>query len=81
MADLLIRRIDPQLKSALEKRARAHGHSLSEEVKLLLDTALKGREPPMKMGTWMASLVAREDRGDDLVFEIPGEIGAPPDFE
>jgi hypothetical protein len=29
----------------------------------------------------MASLVRPEDRGDDLVFEIPGDIGEPPNFE
>jgi plasmid stability protein len=81
VTDLLIRKIDPKLKRALEKRAREHGHSLSEEAKTLLGKALSGPEPQMKMGTWMASLVRPEDRGDDLVFEIPGEIGRPPDFE
>jgi hypothetical protein len=29
----------------------------------------------------MFNMIRREDRGDDLVFEIPGEIGPPPDFE
>ena len=28
-----------------------------------------------KLGTEMFSLVRPEDRGDDLVFEIPGEVG------
>lgn len=81
MTDLLIREIDPELKEALKERARAHGRSLSDEVKAVLDDALRRREPPKKMGTWMASLVRPEDRGDDLVFEIPGDIGEPPNFE
>jgi antitoxin FitA len=81
MTDLLIRKIDPQLKAALEERARAHGRSLSDEVKSVLDGALRRPAPPMKMGTWMASLVRPEDRGHDLVFEIPGDIGEPPDFK
>ena len=80
MTDLLIRKIKPKLKRELEKRARAHGRSLSDEAQSVLDKALYP-EPPMKMGTWMASLVAPEDRGDDLVFEIPGEISNPPDFK
>jgi plasmid stability protein len=79
--DLLLRKIEPALKEELEKRAREHGHSLSDEVKSLLAGIVKPPAAPKKMGTWMASLVAPEDRGDDLVFEIPGEIGTPPDFE
>jgi plasmid stability protein len=81
LTDLLIREIDPELKEALKERARAHGRSLSDEVKAVLDDALRRPEPPKKMGTWMASLVRPEDRGDDLVFEIPGDIGEPPNFE
>lgn len=81
MTDLLIRKINTKLKREIEKRARANGRSLSDEAQTLLGKALSPPEPPMKMGTWMASLVRPEDRGDDLVFEIPGEIGKPPDFE
>jgi plasmid stability protein len=81
VTDLLIRKINTKLKREIEKRARANGRSLSDEAQTLLGKALSPPEPPMKMGTWMASLVRPEDRGDDLVFEIPGEIGKPPDFE
>jgi hypothetical protein len=80
LTDLLIRKIDPRLKGKLKKRALAHGRSLSDEAKSVLDQALNP-EPPKKMGTWLFSLLPDEYRGDDLVFEIPGEIGAPPDFE
>jgi plasmid stability protein len=79
MTDLLIRKIKPKLKRELEKRARAHGRSLSDEAQSVLDNALSP-EPPMKMGTWMASLVAPEDRGDDLVFEYHGDFPKPPEF-
>ena len=80
VTDLLIRKIDPKLKRELAKRARAHGRSLSDEVQEVLDKALYP-EPPKKMGTWMASLLPDEYRGDDLVFEVPGEMSEPPDFE
>lgn len=81
MTDLLIRKIDSKLKRELEKRARAHGHSLSDEAKTLIGDALKGPQPQMKMGTWMFSLLPEEYRGDDLVFEVPGAMREPPDFE
>jgi hypothetical protein len=81
MSDLLIREIDPKLKREIEKRARANGRSLSEETKALLDQALRGPEPPKKMGTWMFNLVRPEDRGDDLIFEYRGDFPKPPDFE
>jgi plasmid stability protein len=81
MSDLLIRKIKPNLKRALEKRARANGRSLSDEAQSLLGKALSPPEPPMKMGTWMASLVRPEDRGDDLVFEYRGEFPKPPEFD
>lgn len=81
MTDLLIRKIDPKLKRELEKSARANSRSLSEEAKTLLGNALRGPERQMKMGTWMASIVPPEVRGDDLIFEVPGEMSEPPDFE
>ena len=81
MTDLLIRKIDPKLKRELEKRARAHGRSLSEEVKTLLGKALGGPAPQKKMGTWMFSLLPEEYRGDDLVFERNDLVSPPPDFE
>jgi hypothetical protein len=79
--DLLIRKVDPKLKNELKKRARAHGRSLSDEVKAILDKDLKGAASQPKMGTWMFSLLPDEYRGDDLVFEMPGQTREPPDFE
>ena len=83
MTDLLIRNIDQHLKQELEKSARAHKRSLSEEARLLLKKALRGpRDEPKKgLGTAMFEMVRPEDRGDDLIFEIPGEISEPPNFE
>ena len=81
MTDLLIRKIDPKLKRELEKRARAHGRSLSEEAKILLNKAVDRSEPPKKMGTWMFNLLPAEYRGDDLVFEYKGDFPKPPEFD
>ena len=79
--DLLIRKVDPKLKNELKKRARAHGRSLSDEVKAILEKDMKGPTPQRKMGTWMRSLLPPEYRGDDLVFEYRGEFPKPPDFD
>ncbi len=81
MTDLLIRKIDPKLKRELEKRARAHGRSLSDEAKRVLDSALSRPERPTKMGTWLFNLLPAEYRGDDLVFERNDLVSPPPTFE
>jgi hypothetical protein len=80
MTDMLIRKVDPKLKREIEKRAREHGRSLSDEAKIVLQRGLSVPEPPLKMGTYLMSLLPDEFRGDDLVFEIPGDVSDPPDF-
>lgn len=79
--DLLIRKVSPKLKDELKKRARAHGRSLSDEAKAVLDEALNQRKSKQKIGTWMRSLLPPEFRGDDLVFERQDQVRKPPDFE
>jgi plasmid stability protein len=81
VTDLLIRNIEPRLKRQIEERARKHKHSLAEEAKALLRRALAAPESELKLGTEMFNLIRPEDRGDDLVFDIPGEVGDPPDFK
>jgi|KBSMisStandDraft_5_1062788.scaffolds.fasta_scaffold1685543_2 hypothetical protein len=82
MSDLLIRNIKPQLKRKLVERARRRGQSLSAEAQDLLERGLSSAPGPDKdFGEWLYSLVREEDRGDDLVFEIPGGEIEPPDFE
>jgi antitoxin FitA len=81
MTDLLIRRIPPALRRQIEERAKTNRRSLSEEAKTLIRRGLSASEPSEGLGTRLFSMVRDEDRGDDLVFEIPGEIGEPPDFK
>jgi len=81
MTDLLIRNIDPHLKRQLQESARSHRRSLSEEARMLLKKALLQPPDERKMGTALLELFPEECRGDDLVFEIPGEVSKPPDFE
>lgn len=46
VSDLLIRAISPNVKSEIEKRAKASGRSLSEEAKHLLRVGLDAESGP-----------------------------------
>jgi antitoxin FitA len=81
MANLLIRDIEAPLKERLEESARKHNRSLSDEAKLLLQRALASGADDRKLGTLMSQLLPPESRSDDFVFEVPGEVSRPPDFE
>ena len=81
VSDLLIRRVTPHMKRQLQRRARTHGRSLSEEAKALLEEALQEPAKGRMLGTELFSLIKSEHRGDDLMFEIPGPAREPPDFK
>jgi len=81
VTDLLIRRIDPRLKRELEKRARAHGRSLSEEAKVTLRQGLAEPSAQPGFGTRLFSMFPDDVRGDDLIFEYPSKPIEPPDLE
>jgi antitoxin FitA len=81
MGDLLIRDLTPALRREIQERARKNRRSLSDEAKTLIQRGLSAPAPSGGLGTRLFSLVRDEDRGDDLVFKIPGEIREPPDFK
>jgi plasmid stability protein len=80
MSDLLIRNIESDLLRRLRASARDHGHSLSDEAKLLLRKALLGPPEKRRMGDVLLALIPEKYRGDDLVFEIPSDPNSPPTF-
>ena len=81
---LLIRNLDPRLKSALHRRADVHGVSPEEEARRILADALadlvEAEGPlPASLGAAMMMLFGR-DGGVELDTP-PREAGrAPPDF-
>jgi len=89
MSDLLIPDLDPLLRDALERRARAHDRDVVEEVRVILQSTIgligaepsaEERPPPgMGLGTWMFSLVPPEYRVD-LDYDYPDVPSDPPDF-
>jgi len=80
MPDLLIRDIDAEMKRQLEQRANANHRSLSEEAKSLIRKGLGGRRE-LKLGSALCGLIPLEDRGEDLVFEVPEPVRPPPDLK
>lgn len=81
LTDLLVRDVEPQLKHRIAQSARKSGNSLSAEAKKLIERGLARSEQSEGIGTLLFSLVRDEDRGDDLVFEVPDVPSPPPDFE
>jgi plasmid stability protein len=82
MGNILIRNVPPTLKRRIEVRARRNRHSLSDEVKLLIENGLASTKPPKatperNLGTYLFSLLEEKHRGDDLVFEIEDYPVAP----
>jgi plasmid stability protein len=81
MADLLVRNVSAGLKREIEQRARRNRRNLSDETKALIRSGLAGSAKPVKMGTFLFSLLEEKYRGDDLVFERNDLVSPPPDFE
>ena len=81
MSDLLIRKLTPALRRRIQERAKKNHRSLSDEAKSLIQRGLASPASSRGLGTRLFAMVRDEDRGDDLVFKVPGEIREPPDFK
>ena len=81
MAQILIRQIDDDTKSRLERLARRHGRSTEEEVREILRNAVREvDEPPARLG----SRIAARFRGMGLkqeIAELRGQPVRPAKFE
>lgn len=81
MAQILIRQIDDDTKSKLQRLARQHGRSTEEEVREILRSAVRGvDEPPAKLGSRIAARFSgvglREEIG-----ELRGQPVQPAQFD
>jgi len=83
MTDLLVRDIDPDLKRRLEQRARAHGRSLAEKVRALLErsvaeeSGITAASSAVALGTRLFAMLPDKWRGDDLEFGLPRDMPEP----
>ncbi|QZY47765.1 FitA-like ribbon-helix-helix domain-containing protein [Mycolicibacterium austroafricanum] len=74
MAQILIRQLDEDTKSKLQRMARRHGRSTEEEVREILRNAVRGvDEAPSRLG----SRIAARFSGRGLDVDIPELRGNP----
>ncbi|MDW5612039.1 FitA-like ribbon-helix-helix domain-containing protein [Mycolicibacterium sp. D5.8-2] len=74
MAQILIRQLDEDTKSKLQRMARRHGRSTEEEVREILRNAVRGvDEAPSRLG----SRIAARFSGSGLDVDIPELRGNP----
>jgi plasmid stability protein len=81
MGQLLVRNLDNDVKAKLQRRARRHGRSTEEEVRIILRNAVTGEgAAPAPLGSRLAARFA----GLGLEGEIPelrDNPARPADFE
>jgi plasmid stability protein len=81
MAQLLVRRLDDDVKEKLQRRARRHGRSTEEEIREILRNAVRSEG---NVRTRLGSRIAARFRRVGLDEEIPelrGQSARPAEFE
>lgn len=74
VAQILIRRLDDDVKAALQSRARRHGHSTEQEAREILRNAVQGGE---RADARLGSRIAARFTGVGLETEIAEVRGQP----
>jgi len=74
VAQILIRRLDDDVKAALQRRARQHGHSTEQEAREILRNAVQGGEHTHAR---LGSRIAARFTAVGLDAEIPEVRGQP----
>lgn len=81
MGQLVVRNIENAVKTRLQRRARRHGHSMEEEVRDILRSAVAEEESPSGgLGTDIAKLFVRTGLASDID-ELRGHAIVPAEFE
>lgn len=75
MASITIRNLDEQLKAQLRLEAARHGHSMEEEVRIILRSALN---QPQEKGLG-SRIRERFAEAGGIELEVPGRAGKPRD--
>jgi plasmid stability protein len=85
MAQLVVRNIEAEVKERLVQRARRHGRSMEEEVRVILRHAV-GEElaskaaPERGLGTRLVDFFAKHGFDEDIE-ELKGEEARPASFD
>ncbi|HEY7051462.1 MAG TPA: toxin-antitoxin system [Mycobacterium sp.] len=81
MAQILIRQLDDDTKTKLQRLARKHGRSTEEEVREILRIAvLAADDPPQRLGSRIAARFNRVGLTDDIR-ELRAQSVQPAQFE
>lgn len=81
MAQILIRQLEDDVKTKLQRRARQHGRSTEEEVREILRNAVRDEaRAPAKLGSRIAARFATVGLDEDIV-ELRGQPVRPAEFE
>ena len=80
MAQFVVRNIEAEVKSRLQRRAKRHGRSMEEEVRDVLRNAAKEQDTPAGgLGTEIASLFTKIGLDADIP-ELRGHGITPASF-
>lgn len=83
MASLTIRNLDDDIKSRLRVRAAQQGHSMEQEARVILDTALR----PLPLGTDLATRLGQRAAAihgvepEELRIAERASLPEPPTFD
>ena len=81
MAQILVRNIEQSVKTRLQRRAKRHGHSMEEEVRDILRSAVAADETASGgLGTEISRLFTKIGLSEDVP-ELHGHAIIPAEFE
>ena len=81
MAQLVVRNIENSVKVRLQHRAKRHGHSMEEEVRDILRSAVSaGERPEGGLGSEIAGLFSKVALDSDIA-ELRGHEIKPASFK
>ena len=81
MGQLVVRNIENSVKTRLQRRAKRHGHSMEEEVRDILRSAVAADETASGgLGTELSRLFAKIGLSEDVP-ELHGHAIVPAEFE
>jgi plasmid stability protein len=81
MAQILVRRLDDDLKLKLQRRARRHGRSMEAEVREILRNAVRDEDGVRApLGSRLAARFSRVGLEEDIP-ELRGQPARPTDFK
>ncbi|WP_077530444.1 FitA-like ribbon-helix-helix domain-containing protein [Vreelandella utahensis] len=80
MATINIRNLDESIKAQLRVQAARHGHSMEEEVRLILRRSLNPGEGEKGLGSRIRARFSGSGNGEDLALPSREEAPRAPDL-